>query len=196
MPEPLRVTPLSPSGPTARLDEFVWGGERADLGVWEDRDGARILVRSRVRRDADGVRRRVRVRSHLGSETHRELDRVTFELHPDRFVELAPVRDGGTRRLELPARLDRDRAVLPDPSEPTTVTLRYVGTVRLELAGVCTEREALLLRLGDDRGGWDQWMVRGVGEVALGPADAAPHRWLSAWRAGDQSDLLFASPRG
>jgi|GEM_PF-6870558 len=191
---PLTVTPLSASWPSARLDAFVWGGARADFAVWISPQQERWVVRSRVRRGPDGVLRRLRVRSVVENDAPREIDRSTFELHDDRFVELAT--DGTSAPLVLPATLLRDEPATPDPDRPETVRMRFAGPVRLEVAGVVAERNALLLRLGTPSDGWDQWMVQGVGEVTLGPADADPHRWLVAWRAGDQSDLLFAAPRG
>ena len=193
---PLRVEPLGPSLGEARLDTFVWGGVRADLAVWLDRSGDKIVVRSRVRQEADGVRRRVRVRSVIEDDVPVELDRTVFELHPDRFVELPPAEvDGAARSIELPAVLRRDQPVRPLGEDSQTVTLRFAGRARLRVGGIEAERDALLLRLGDEDGGWDQWMVAGVGEVSLGPANQAPHRWLVAWKAGDNSDLLFAAPR-
>lgn len=194
---PMRVTPLSPSADRARLDAYLWAGERADMGIWFERSGDKMMVRSRVRIGPDGVRRRLRVRSHLGEDAPRELDRTTFELHADRFVELPPLAaDGEQRRLELPAELTRDAPCTPDSGSSMQVTLLFAGTARLEVAGVEAERRAVLLRLGEPGAGWDQWMVEGIGEVAIGPAGEPPQRWLVAWRAGDQSDLLFASPRG
>jgi len=196
MGEPLRCTPLGPSGPRARLDAFVWRGARADLGIWTDRAGERFMVRSRVRRESDGVLRRLRVRSIVEPDAPRELDRTTFELHDDRFIELVPpLADAPARQLVLPAVLERDTPVHPEAVAGATVTLRYVGPTALELDGMRAERMALLLRL-DGATPMDQWMVEGVGEVALGPADGPARRWLAAWRAGDSSDLLFATPRG
>jgi len=194
---PMKVTPLSGSADRARLDAYLWSGERADMGIWFDRAGVKVMVRSRVRVGQDGVRRRLRVRSHLGDGSPTELDRTTFELHPERFVELPPPTAAGVqRRLELDAELVREVPCTPESGSALQVTLLFVGRVRLEVAGVQAERRGLLLRLGEPGAGWDQWMVEGVGEVAIGPAGEPPHRWLVAWRAGDQSDLLFASPRG
>lgn len=196
MGEPLRCTPLARSEDEARLDAFVWRGARADLGIWTNREGERFMVRSRVRRDRDGVLRRLRVRSIVEPEAPRELDRTTFELHEERFVELVPATaDQPPRQLVLPAVLQRDVPVRPEAVAGATVTLRYVGLAALDLDGMRAERRALLLRL-DGATPMEQWLVEGVGEVALGPVDGPPRRWLAAWRAGDSSDLLFATPRG
>ncbi|MCO4769222.1 MAG: hypothetical protein KDA24_04275 [Deltaproteobacteria bacterium] len=193
---PLRITPLGPSRDEARLDDFLWRGERADFAVWLDRGGDKLVVRSRTRRGPDGVLSRLRVRSIVEDDAPRELDRTTFELHPNRFVERVSASvDAPARSIELPATLARGAAITPEGEASQTITLLYVGPVKLEVAGVEAERTAALLRLGG-ASGWDQWMVEGVGEVSLGPAGQLPHRWLVAWRAGDHSDLLFAAPRG
>lgn len=177
----LACEPLASSGERARIDAFLWPGERADAAVWEDRSGQRILVRSRVRA-VDGQRRRLRVRTE--SASGRELDRTWFVLGEDHFVERQA--DGD---LALPAELLRGTPVRPRPESALTVHLEYVGPARLSLGTQTEERRALLLRLG----GWEQWMVEGVGEVSLGPVGEPPHRWLVGWRGGD--DRLFAAAR-
>ena len=190
MIEVLHCVPLQPSEPSARLDAFLSSGARADLALWMDRQGETTLVRSRVRTEG-GERTRTRVRSTVHDEAPRELDRVEFLLGVDVFVERTP--DG--LELTLPAVLHRNVPVRPRKDDPRTVTLRYAGLARLTLGAWIVERRAILLRLGEGEGAWDQWMVEGVGEVALGPADRPPDRWLVAWRAGDHGDTLFAAPR-
>lgn len=173
----LRCEPLGPSEEQARLEAFLWPGERADAAVWEDRSGQRILVRSRVR-EVEGQRQRLRVRTE--SESGRELDRTWFVLDDDRFVERQA--DGD---LELPAELRRGEPVRPRSKSQLAVHLEFVGPTRLSLGARTERRRALLLRLG----GWEQWMVEGVGEVSLGPIGEPPHRWLVGWRGGE--DRLF-----
>ncbi len=189
---PLVVTPLAPCGTSARLDAFVYEGEEPDRAIWLDRDGERFAVRSKVGHK-DGVRVRTRVRSVRDGTGWRPVDRQIFELHEDRFVELpSGDKPGFDVPLVLPAELRVGEPHRPHPTDLRTVTLRYVGPVRLTLGGLTDERVGIALRLeGPDQDPWEQWLVEGVGEVALGPAEHEPHRWLVGWR-GSGSKALFS----
>lgn len=194
----LRVIPLGSERSTARLDAFLYVGEKADRAIWLDRDGERFAVRSHVRARDDGVRIRTRVRSVESGTGWRAVDRQVFELRADRFVELPTRASAGSFDvpLVLPAVLTVGEAHRPHPSDPRTVTLMYVGAARLALPAANVCRDAIALRLaGLDGVAWDQWLVEGVGEVALGPADEAAQRWLVGWRSGDGDDALFVDGR-
>ncbi len=192
---PLCVSAVAPSGTSARLDSFVYADEKPDRAIWFDTNGDRFAVRSHVVLK-DGVRVRTRVRSVRSGTAWRPVDRQVFELHPERFVEL-PTGTGLEAPLVLPAELQVGESHRPHPTDPRTVTLRHVGAVRLVLGDLVEERIGIALRLsGLDSDPWEQWLVEGIGEVALGPADQSPRRWLVGWRSGDGREALFTDQRG
>ena len=186
----LEVTPRGRSAESARLDDYLYAGARPDRGIWTDADGQLYAVRSHVRRGPDGVLRRTRGRSVRDGDGWAPLDRQRFELHPERLVEHT-----AAGPLVLPAALKLGVPVQPAPPDPRTVKLAFVGAAELALGPALEERDALLLRLSDPDGtDWEQWFVRGVGEVALGRAGQAPNRWLIGWMS--DRDALFAASAG
>jgi hypothetical protein len=187
---PLRVIPVGGSDTSARLDAFFYAGEQPDRSLWFGKGGEYFKVRSKVARRS-GVRVRTRIRSVWTGKGWRKLDQQLFELHEDRFVELPLAEHGFDGPLVLPAELRVGEPHRPHPTDPRTVTLRYVGPIRLVLGSQVEERIGMALQLAGPGGApWEQWLVEGVGEVALGPADQAPHRWLVGWR-GDGMEALF-----
>lgn len=189
----LSITPLAVSAASTHLSDHVWRGPGWDLALHTLPDGGTRVARSRFE---GGVR-------HLWHYTWVggawiALDHTVFRVDGERFVEAERYRTRNgpnlhPRPIALPDRLERDVAYTPFPG--ATVTLRYAGPVRLALGGARVEAEACCLEAGEGAQRGEQWLVHGIGEVALGPVGGPFVRWLTGW-AGGGASCLGGIPEG
>ena len=187
----LSVDPTSPTRGPARLRDFVWGGAAWDHARHRRADGAAWLVCSRV----EGDRRYLR---HYLQRTDglQALDETVFRLAPD-FAEIERRYTRGQanqhpRPIALPATMHTGDRVSPLPG--VTVTLGWHGYVVLALGPRHEHVPAIALTAAAQGTLRVQWLVHGVGEVALGLGEGRWERWLEAWSGGDRH--LFGGVAG
>ena len=116
----------------------------------------------------------------LRGENAAAVDRTVFWIPADRFVEAEryTTADGPNLHalpIALPARLDPGECV----ATPTgRVTLAHSGPTRVTFEGRSWDTDAIALVGEEGAAAHVQWLVRGVGVVALGPLGRAPTRWV------------------
>lgn len=186
----LRITPLSPQAAIRVRDLFPPDGEDRAVFCWAD--GRRTLVRSRI---GDGRR----VLDSFTLPRLAPIDRIGFRLDPTGLAEeLRQDRQDGpnllVHPLVLPATLQLGQIVRTSAGGAVQVSLGWAGTARLALGGRQLER--VVARLDAQQGALRrvQWLVAGVGEVAVGVPGAPLARWLEAW-SGPGGPLLASVPR-
>lgn len=178
MRHPLPIAPAGPSERHARLADHVWRGAGWDLALHLAADGTGRVARSRTQ----GETRELWHHRWPGGAA---LDRTLFTVDETTFVEADRRRTRGGPNLHeapivLPARLTVGEPVAAGGG---TVTLLHAGPVRaggVAARGVCLEAR----QGGEVR---HQWLLEGVGEVALGPPSGAWDRWLVRWTGGGRS---------
>jgi len=171
----LVITPQRPEGRPARLADYLCAG--SDRASWRLRSGERWCVTSRCRAVEGGLVREVAIASPDGTP----IDRLEFTLTADRFVERAA---DGRLLADLPATLELHA---PQPLSGGRVWLGFVGPAELRL-GEARERIDVMALEADIEGERRvQWLARGIGELAIGPADGPFDRWLTGWQGGGRS---------
>lgn len=122
------------------------------------------------------------------------LDTTVFEASREEFVERERYRDSSGTNLHLspivlPARLRPGVEHRPFQGSTASVALGYVGKVLLKLGAQSEAVRAacLLAREGDEER--EQWMVQGMGEVALGSCGTF-QRWLLGWSSESRRQLF------
>ena len=186
----LSIDPTSPTRGPARLRDFVWGGAAWDHALHQRADGARWLVRSRVEGD-----RRVLCHYLRRADGLQALDETVFRLAPD-FAETERRYTRGQANqhptpIALPAAMHTGDTVSPLPG--VTVTLGWHGYVVLTVGPRHAHVPAIALTAATQGTLRVQWLVHGVGEVAVGLGEGRWERWLEAWSGGDRH-LLGGTP--
>jgi hypothetical protein len=187
---PLQIERLGAKDEAARLRDFFPSRGR-DRAVHRLRAGGLWLIHSRVYEDA-GLRRRVMDQYRLDRAGLTPLDQTHFEIGDDVFVEAARYRVRGGPNLHptparLPGRMAVGDAVAPMVGVDAVVTVAWHGRARLRGGGRAHERTVICLVASQGAARRVQWLAAGVGEIALGAADAPLDRWLIAWTGADGS---------
>lgn len=190
----LRVEPLGACEGEARLRDGVRVGAGFGLAGFARANGDRWLCRDRFTDAHTRVLEQALVRP--GGLV--ALDQTRFVFTGDRFAEQARFRTRGgpnlhARPIVLPAVLRVGERHHPLGGE-AWVALRWVGEARLVLGERTHTARALALEAGQGEARQVQWMVAGVGEVALGPADGPPERWLTGYTAAEGEVLGGLDP--
>ncbi len=115
------------------------------------------------------------------------LDETVFRLAPD-FAETERryVRGGANQHptpIALPATMETGARVCPLPG--VTITLAWHGYIALTLGDRVEHVAAIALSAAAQGTFRVQWLVHGVGEVALGAGEGRWERWLTGWSGGD-----------
>lgn len=177
----LVIDPQTPVDRPARLRAYVWGGPGMDHAVHRRDDGRACFVRTHV----EGDRRTLR--QWLADPAgFRPLDDTVFRLAPD-FAEVERRRARGGPNLHatpivLPASLTVGVPVVVGPG--ATVTAAWHGFVRLRLGDHEEGGNALRLDARTGETTRSQWLLEGVGEIAVGDGPGRWFRWLEAWTGG------------
>lgn len=124
----------------------------------------------------------------------RALDTTVFEADAGRFSECERYRDRSGRNLHpapitLPREVVRGVAYRPIPGFDATVTLTHAGPVRLRLGERTEVARALCLLASEGGQEREQWMVEGIGEVALG-APGRFERWMLGFSSASGRHLF------
>ena len=180
----IALAPFGPPEATVDVGALFWAGPEWDRARWRTAAGDTWLVRTRRvggGRDLEQAR--------VTSAGLAALDVTRFELDEDTFAEVARYREAGGPNLHpaairLPRRLAVGEAHAALPG--ATVTCTYAGAVRLVLDGATTEARGACLRAEAAGFAREQWLLEGVGEVAIG-APGAWERWLVAWTGGERA---------
>jgi hypothetical protein len=186
--ERLSITRLGASDAGCRVADFVWSGSEAAVGEIHGAGGQRWLERSWMEAETDGRRTRWLAR-YLAGDPLRALEHIRFELSATEFIEAALYRRRAGPNLHrqpirLPAKLELGVSHHPVDGADARVTMVFVGRVELRVGKRHASLRAMLLRGEHGAQARDQWLAAGTGEIALGPADTAPERWLAGWQAG------------
>jgi hypothetical protein len=176
----LRIIPIQAHpGRTVRLADYLWPGSEPDAAIHAVEGGEPRLLRSAV----TGQRRVLRAWRLPPMGAPIALDETVFTWNDAEFAEVEQVRSRGgpnlhLRPIVLPALLG------PEPvfpfGGPASVCLGFAGMA--ELNGVAVE--AIRIDVVEN-GAHVQWMVLGVGEVAVGSPERF-ERWLVGWRGGER----------
>lgn len=189
----LRITPLGPSAERAALAEYLPAAPGWTWGLWALAGGDRWLTRSCW--EVPGRRRLEQALLRPGGLV--ALDHTLFTLDAQELAEHARYhRRGGPnlhpRPIVLPATLGLGERHHPLGGE-AWVALAFCGVARLALGERAQEAWVLALEAAQGPHRQVQWMLAGVGELALGPAGGAPQRWLVA-ATGPGGALLGGVP--
>lgn len=196
----LTIDAEGPSEGGIVLSDYVWLGATPDLAVHANVDDSRTLVRSRGLVEEDAAPgARVRWVEYFEIDAVTEdgdpagplpSDLVRFDLDATTFAETGRWRPDDDRNLHrrafsLPMRLERGASVLPVAA--ARATLDWCGRARVRLGD--QEAELDLARIRLEQGGMqmDQWLARGVGEIAMGRSYGPFIRWALAWAGGDRA---------
>lgn len=180
----IAIAPIGSCEPAIDVGTLFWAGAGWDRARWRTAAGDTWLVRTRW---AEGTRLVEQCRVTTSGLV--PLDVTRFELDADTFAEVARHREAkGPNLHPVAIRLPRWLAVgvVHAPLPGATVTCTWAGRVRLArdgrvegVRGACLRAEAGGMRR-------DQWLVEGVGEVALGQPGAW-ERWLVGWSGGERA---------
>ncbi len=160
-------------------------------------DGARVLVHTSA--SAPGSPLRWLMRQYLLSRTNevvRQLDLTVFDCDEERFVERERYQasDGPNlhaQPIALPRVIERGVWHCPFSDQRARVCLGFAGTVALRRGEVVEEARAICLTAEQGAERRSQWMVEGVGEVAVGGEHGDFQRWLLGF-SSDSGRQLFA----
>lgn len=182
--------------PSADLSElFGQPGEDAVQHVVSTQSGDTWLTEAHTWRDGETVRRRL-VRHRRDGPCWETLDTTGFQWTATHFTEASRHRSTTGENLHpQPIRLPRVLRVgqWHRPVPEGRVCLAWAGSATLSLGGLHhrTVVAGLLAVAGGERR--IQWLARGLGEVALGPARGPLRWWITGARVGEDSVLQGVS---
>ncbi|HEV8244749.1 MAG TPA: hypothetical protein VGP93_03240 [Polyangiaceae bacterium] len=187
----LEIDELGDQVETARLSDYFFPKATTAWALFARADGGRTFIHAQA--SSRGSKSEWAVRQFLVAPPaaaqvvlERALDLTIFECDESAFVERERYQASQGPNLHaqpiaLPAILRRDDWCRPFPDRAARVTLSYAGQVRLRLAGAALSVRAIRLTAEQEHERRIQWMVEGVGEVAIGAEHGGFQRWLLGW---------------
>jgi hypothetical protein len=188
--------------PGARLERYFHARAEAFALFAAADDAAQRLVRVRWRAQAADGLWIVDAYALQNGRVVRALDRTVFGADAESFAELGRQRERGGPNLHaepirLPAELRLAEWCAPFAGEPEArVRLEHAGVVELRLGEAVAARQAICLRAEQAGIVREQWLVEGVGEVALGAPDQPFERWLLGYASSTGTGLFSAPEAG